>query len=230
MIDIYRRWIPRAACSGHPTSLFFPEVSVPGGREAPKKQDWAKAKRICNRCPVQAQCRRDHLGERYGVWGGLDPEQRRDLLTKRSANVENLPREDKIWLARFIGRMRAKNAPPTDIQRLLALNARAIDHLEKWWAKEQNPTSVVYLPGTAPRKAGMKVTEEERRKVLNLARLGVMTYREIADHVGRTPNTVGQIIRQSKENRGTKASTSEVGSGGSSTDQADHTPELFHAG
>lgn len=229
MIDIYRRWVTRAACSDHPTNIFFPESKVPGGREAPKKHDWDKAKRVCARCPVMAECRRDHLGETWGVWGGLDPEQRKELRTKRSRTVSHLSRGDKVWLAKFIGHMRSKNSPPGDIQRLLALDSRAVDYLEKWYAKERNPDSVVYLPGTAPRQPGIRVSEEERRKVLNLARLGIMSHREIADRVGRDPHTVSLIIRKSKEGRG-QESPSEVRPGGGSSDQADHAPELFHAG
>lgn len=37
---------------------------------------WDEAKKICSFCPVASECRRDTLGEEYGVWGGLDEHER----------------------------------------------------------------------------------------------------------------------------------------------------------
>ena len=37
------------------------------------------AKAVCRRCPVQIECLTDALaqGDRFGVWGGLSPRERR---------------------------------------------------------------------------------------------------------------------------------------------------------
>lgn len=45
------------------------------------------AKRICQRCPVQAECLEYALthDERFGVWGGLSERERRALKRKRRA-------------------------------------------------------------------------------------------------------------------------------------------------
>lgn len=65
-------WTERAACTGLPSSMFFPEIganSDPGAR------------RICHTCPVVEECLASALKnrERYGFWGGV-PERRRRVL------------------------------------------------------------------------------------------------------------------------------------------------------
>lgn len=41
-----------------------------------------RARRVCSRCEVQAECLAHALnhGERYGVWGGFTPEERRQAV------------------------------------------------------------------------------------------------------------------------------------------------------
>lgn len=75
--DLWRR---DAACSHVDPELFYPEK---GGSAA-------AAKRICEGCPVRAECLVWALerGERFGVWGGLSERERRRLLVpeqRRSA-------------------------------------------------------------------------------------------------------------------------------------------------
>ncbi|MER5887278.1 WhiB family transcriptional regulator [Streptomyces sp. NPDC001941] len=43
------------------------------------------ARRVCERCPVQRACLQGALerGEQYGMWGGLTPEERRELRRPR---------------------------------------------------------------------------------------------------------------------------------------------------
>lgn len=74
-------WRDYAACDPSNADLFFPESSG-----IPHDVDIAAAKRICKRCPVQAQClayAMEH-DERTGVWGGLDENERR-MLRQRAA-------------------------------------------------------------------------------------------------------------------------------------------------
>ncbi|MDQ4445404.1 WhiB family transcriptional regulator [Bifidobacterium longum] len=42
------------------------------------------AKQACLSCPVRAECLRQALetGEQYGIWGGMTPEERRDLARR----------------------------------------------------------------------------------------------------------------------------------------------------
>jgi WhiB family redox-sensing transcriptional regulator len=67
-------WVDKAACKGM-TALFFPEKN-----EAPTA-DWAR--RICNTCPVQDECREYGMQERFGIWGGLSEMQRRPLRREK---------------------------------------------------------------------------------------------------------------------------------------------------
>lgn len=45
-----------------------------------------KARRICDRCPVRAECLEYALAsdEEFGIWGGLDPRERRNLKRRAS--------------------------------------------------------------------------------------------------------------------------------------------------
>lgn len=83
------RWWDRAACLRADPELFFP-VS---GRGLSQLQT-ALAKSVCNSCQVLRQCREYALAtrQRYGVWGGLDEDERSDLLKARAAHDRALRR------------------------------------------------------------------------------------------------------------------------------------------
>lgn len=51
---------------------------------------WSEAKAVCRRCPVSAECLAHAIehGESDGVWGGLDPNERR-LETRRIRRRRN---------------------------------------------------------------------------------------------------------------------------------------------
>lgn len=70
-------WRHRAACrdTADP-DLFFPE-----GTTGPARRQTEAAKAICATCAVKPQCLTWALamGERTGVWGGLDPAERATL-------------------------------------------------------------------------------------------------------------------------------------------------------
>ncbi len=70
-------WMPRGACRGEDTGLFFP---APGqGRGATAAVAVARAKQICAGCPVAAECLAYAVttDQRFGVWGGLTAHERR---------------------------------------------------------------------------------------------------------------------------------------------------------
>ncbi|HZR48126.1 MAG TPA: WhiB family transcriptional regulator [Streptosporangiaceae bacterium] len=77
-------WAARAQCADADPELFFP----PGDDPA------AEARQICSQCPVRDDCLAYALdaGEQYGIWGGLDPAERRNLRrrqrTDRAAKTE----------------------------------------------------------------------------------------------------------------------------------------------
>lgn len=73
-------WQDRALCAQADPEVWFPD---PGNAVV-------IARRICRRCPVQAQCLEyalDH-NERFGVWGGTSEAERREIKRKRLASRE----------------------------------------------------------------------------------------------------------------------------------------------
>jgi WhiB family redox-sensing transcriptional regulator len=67
-------WAEAAACRGSDLNLFFSDA------EAKVQQ----AKRICAGCPVRAECLDEGLraedSSRYGIYGGLTPDERTELV------------------------------------------------------------------------------------------------------------------------------------------------------
>ena len=70
-----RDWVNRAACRGTDVEVFFMENG-----------ETARAKRICARCDVQAECLAYALanGEKHGVWGGYTTSARKDIARGRA--------------------------------------------------------------------------------------------------------------------------------------------------
>lgn len=75
-IDPTMDWRHKAVCRDEDPELFFPV-----GNSGPALAQIAKAKLVCNRCPVTSQCLRWALetGQDAGVWGGLSEDERRAL-------------------------------------------------------------------------------------------------------------------------------------------------------
>lgn len=70
------RWMDSALCAQVDLELFFPEKCKP--------QDSYKAKRICARCPVAAECLEYGMNMSHGIFGGLGERERRQLRNQRS--------------------------------------------------------------------------------------------------------------------------------------------------
>lgn len=70
------RWQDRALCAQTDPEAFFPE----------KGGSTREAKRICQSCPVRAECLEYALAhdERFGIWGGLSERERRRLKRRVS--------------------------------------------------------------------------------------------------------------------------------------------------
>jgi len=62
-------WREEAACRS-------PDVDPEWFFASPKDPALTKAKWVCKRCPVRDECLADARGTRYGVWGGLDSQER----------------------------------------------------------------------------------------------------------------------------------------------------------
>jgi WhiB family redox-sensing transcriptional regulator len=77
-------WRPEAACRGLDPELFFSSDDIVNRQERLERE--AEAKAVCTRCTVRNDCLSYALdaGERYGIWGGLNPQERRALGRGRS--------------------------------------------------------------------------------------------------------------------------------------------------
>jgi WhiB family transcriptional regulator, redox-sensing transcriptional regulator len=82
----------RAACRDADPELFFPLGTGPLARA-----QFRRAKNVCQRCEVQDPCLGWALssGQQEGVWGGLDPDERR-ALRQRDARREMAPKP-RAW-------------------------------------------------------------------------------------------------------------------------------------
>lgn len=70
-------WPDKAACKGADADLFFPERGA----------STRKAKAICAACEVKGECL-DYaieMGEKFGIWGGLNERDRRKVRKGRAA-------------------------------------------------------------------------------------------------------------------------------------------------
>ena len=77
-------WRPEAACRGLDPELFFSSDDIVNRQERLERE--AEAKAVCTRCTVRKDCLSYALdaGERYGIWGGLNPQERRALGRARA--------------------------------------------------------------------------------------------------------------------------------------------------
>jgi WhiB family redox-sensing transcriptional regulator len=74
-----RCWQDNAACKLLPIEMFFP----------PAEQEAATAKAICSACTVREPCLEAAIaaGEPFGIWGGLDTQERRTIAARRRARA-----------------------------------------------------------------------------------------------------------------------------------------------
>jgi len=86
-------WSDDAKCVGVETAVFFPVGA--GGVPAQMHAEYAKT--FCRVCPVQATCLAHALTSReeYGVWGGLDEDERAELLREVRRAAERQRRQEK---------------------------------------------------------------------------------------------------------------------------------------
>jgi WhiB family redox-sensing transcriptional regulator len=72
-------WQIRAACRGLDPMLFFQQTNARGRT---KRMNEARARAVCAKCPVVAECLNWALSvnEPYGMWGGLSPDERQRLV------------------------------------------------------------------------------------------------------------------------------------------------------
>jgi WhiB family transcriptional regulator, redox-sensing transcriptional regulator len=80
--EFRRSWRYLAICRTEDPELFYP-VSSSGHVYAAQVE---RAKAVCRRCPVRAECLSEALTNPlggFGIWGGLAEDERRDLRRGR---------------------------------------------------------------------------------------------------------------------------------------------------
>lgn len=91
-------WRELAACRTHDADLFFP-----AGETGEAALTIRLAKRICSECPVGLDCLfyAVSTGQRFGIWGGTDANDRRRLRRRWVAARGNVGEVDLIgWLSK----------------------------------------------------------------------------------------------------------------------------------
>jgi WhiB family transcriptional regulator, redox-sensing transcriptional regulator len=78
----YEDWPVYAACVDNPAPFYSSRHYERNGPARSARE--AAAKRICGQCPVRAACLADALDRRepHGVWGGLNEDERAELLAQ----------------------------------------------------------------------------------------------------------------------------------------------------
>ncbi|MEW2498407.1 WhiB family transcriptional regulator [Streptomyces nodosus] len=107
LVDPERKWRSRGICKEEDDPLFFADGGIPLNEPAKKVQaKWDQAKEVCANCPVLAECRRDTLGEEYGVWGGLDQHERWKLRGKLYQQAKRWPKEERLAWGKLLAELR----------------------------------------------------------------------------------------------------------------------------
>jgi WhiB family redox-sensing transcriptional regulator len=134
LYDPHRRWAPRGICRWEDRELFFAEAGMNNRRPAaPVQALWDQAKEICSMCPVLRECRRDTLGEPYGVFGGLDSFERYQIRRHLTRAIRTWPEERRLKWAREIYRLRKAKMHWRTIQTQTGIPQSAGELLVEVW-------------------------------------------------------------------------------------------------
>ncbi|MBT2398366.1 WhiB family transcriptional regulator [Streptomyces sp. ISL-100] len=156
LYDPERRWAPRAICRVEDWPYFFADGGLPASPpSAHAERMWDRAKEICAQCPALQECRRDTLGEEYGVWGGLDHHQRSLLRRKLVRNVRRWPRDQILAWGEHIHRLRKAGVSWSEIRlqsgrRPTAGGFLVDSYVEHLMAQPASTPKVVDLPLPEP--------------------------------------------------------------------------------
>lgn len=73
-LSITDSWREAASCAESPSAMWFPDEE--GSGVAWRKHAGRNALKICDACPVRAECLTTHRDESHGIFGGLHVEER----------------------------------------------------------------------------------------------------------------------------------------------------------
>lgn len=193
IVDLHRRWLPRAKCAGMGTDHFFTDHSPQAlVSPTPKLQaSWDRAKEICMGCPVWKECARDCLGEQEGIWGGLDPAQRHRIRYNHGMKVRALSGPLKVEYAKLAYDLKEAENPWYEISRIMGLSQQVVTYLVRWYQDylETGDDSAREPVERQPKPGRRVITADEVQQVLDLRRQN-LRYAEIARRVGFSEYTV----------------------------------------
>lgn len=136
---------------------------MPNRKPSPVVQDlWDQAKDLCSICPVSRECRRDTVGEEYGVFGGLDQYERYKVRMALPEAVKHWPKERRLAWGKELQRMRAGGLHWATIQTQTGLIRAAAEPLVKEWLRENVKAAagnIVDLPLPEPEREPMPFPE-----------------------------------------------------------------------
>ena len=84
-------WRSDALCKGKHIDLWYPPLDT----DVPENY-YTISRAVCRQCPVWSECLDDGTDERWGMWGGLTP-QERTALTAENPKASTL-RAHGTWL------------------------------------------------------------------------------------------------------------------------------------
>jgi WhiB family redox-sensing transcriptional regulator len=127
-IDITQTsWMDAASCASVDPLLFDQ-----GDRGNANR--YTDARKVCRRCPVAAQCLTHAIDrdERYGMWGGLTPEERDEIHVNKSRRMSALEARDDVNKRNALRLLRLPRSVQQDVMagRLSMGHARALLPLE----------------------------------------------------------------------------------------------------
>lgn len=154
LYDPERKWVARAICRPDDYELFFADGGVPTHKPGrPTVEKWTEAKDICSMCPVLEQCRRDTLGEEYGVFGGLDQYERAIIRKNMTRTMDKWDDERRMAWAAEVFRLREAGISWRDMQTLTGLPPSASQKLMRIWEDHiasRGEAEIVDLPLPEP--------------------------------------------------------------------------------
>lgn len=193
IVDLTRRWLPRAKCAGMGTDTFFTDHS-PGALTAPGPKlqaAWDKAKKICSECPVWKECARDCLGEQEGVWGGLDPAQRYQIRYNHGVKVRALSGPLKVEYAKLAYDLNEDGYPWYEVARIIGVSQQVARYLSHWYEEYLETGDDAARDDTERQpKPGVRVITDDEIAQIRAHRRNKLSYSDIARRVGFSEYTV----------------------------------------
>lgn len=156
--DLRRTWKARGVCTEDDFDLFFTPAGAPAQKPGAAAQALLdQAKEICAMCPVMAECRRDTLGEEYGVWGGLDQYERWRLRRAMQTSVSSWSKKKRLAVGRELHEYRRDGMPWTQIKPATGLQDNTSQELvDEWLEYEKSRPERKRRPRPAKVVIGLK--------------------------------------------------------------------------